>query len=200
MWLIFAPASKKQQASLGLRKRRQGPSPLWGRDLALASPLHCSLLGDQQFHLKEAFDHSNRGELQSPPKLASWASPAVWTWDPISHDLLPAPCCLEDTAGSSCKAHVQTLSPDAQGSYCTFPTPPSGHQCPPPGQSQSLAGAPWPQPHPAKNGMGNQPSPKNSCGWFLNWWTFHPSTVLNSLYRLPQWERVATRLANVKLT
>ncbi|XP_059535668.1 dual specificity protein phosphatase 5-like [Myotis daubentonii] len=88
------------------------------------SPTICMayLMKTRQFRLKDAFDYIKQRSVVSPNfgfmgQLLQYET-----------DILPSmptpqvPSCQGEAASSSFSAHLQTLSPDEQGSYYTFPT------------------------------------------------------------------------------
>ena len=74
----------------------------------------------RQFHLKDALDYAK--QQQSVVSANFGFRGQLLQESDILPSTPPAPSCQREAAGSSLLAHLQTPSPDAQGSYCTFPT------------------------------------------------------------------------------
>lgn len=87
------------------------------------SPTICMayLMKAKQFRLKDAFDYIKQRRSVVSPNFGFMGQLLQY-----ESEILPstpqAPSCQGEAAGSSFLAHLQTLSPDMQGSYCTFPT------------------------------------------------------------------------------
>lgn len=87
------------------------------------SPTICMayLMKTKQFRLKDAFDYIKQRRSVVSPNFGFMGQLLQY-----ESEILPstpqAPSCQGEAASSSFIAHLQTLSPDVQGSYCTFPT------------------------------------------------------------------------------
>ncbi|XP_030886527.1 dual specificity protein phosphatase 5 [Leptonychotes weddellii] len=87
------------------------------------SPTICMayLMKAKQFRLKDAFDYIKQRRSVVSPNFGFMGQLLQY-----ESEILPstpqAPSCQGEAASSSFIAHLQTLSPDLQGSYCTFPT------------------------------------------------------------------------------
>ena len=77
----------------------------------------------KQFRLKDALDYikQQRSVVSANFGFRGFGFQLLQESD-ILPSTPPAPSCQREAAGSSFLAHLQTLSPDMQGSYCTFPT------------------------------------------------------------------------------
>lgn len=89
------------------------------------SPTICMayLMKTKQFRLKDAFDYIKQRRSVISPNFGFMGQLLQYESEILPSTPTPqAPSCQGEAAGSSFKAHLQTLSPDVQGSYCTFPT------------------------------------------------------------------------------
>ncbi|CAD7678841.1 unnamed protein product [Nyctereutes procyonoides] len=128
--------------SVGFTKSGKGEARL-GSPIHTPSACMAYLMKTKQFCLKDAFDHIQQRRSAVFPKFGF-----------IGQQLL--------RYDSLFMAHLQMLSPDMQGSYCTFPT---SVMVSVPIHS---AGASWPQPHPTKTGLGELAQPQQLRFYFLN--------------------------------
>ncbi|XP_045147352.1 dual specificity protein phosphatase 5 [Echinops telfairi] len=89
------------------------------------SPTICMayLMKTQQLHLKEAFDYIKQRRSVVSPNFGFLGQLLQYESEVLPSMPAPqAPSCQGEAAGSSFLDHLQTLSPDVQGAYCTFPT------------------------------------------------------------------------------
>lgn len=89
------------------------------------SPTICMayLMKTKQFHLKEAFDYIKQRRSVVSPNFGFMGQLLQYESEILPSAPTPqAPSCQGEAAGPSFLAHLQTLSPDVQASYCTFPT------------------------------------------------------------------------------
>ncbi|KAG8517419.1 Dual specificity protein phosphatase 5, partial [Galemys pyrenaicus] len=89
------------------------------------SPTICMayLMKTKQFRLKEAFDYIKQRRSVVSPNFGFMGQLLQYESEILPSTPTPqAPSCQGEAAGSSFIAHLQTLNPDLQGSYCTFPT------------------------------------------------------------------------------
>ncbi|XP_057593402.1 dual specificity protein phosphatase 5 isoform X1 [Hippopotamus amphibius kiboko] len=89
------------------------------------SPTICMayLMKTKQFHLKDAFDYIKQRRSVVSPNFGFMGQLLQYESEILPSTPTPqAPSCQGEAAGPSFIAHLQTLSPDVQGSYCTFPT------------------------------------------------------------------------------
>lgn len=126
------------------------------------SPTICMayLMKTKQFHLKEAFDYIKQRRSVVSPNFGFMGQLLQYESEILPSAPAPqAPSCQGEAAGPSFLAHLQTLSPDVQASYCTFPTsvlaPVPTHST-----ASELSQSPWPQPHPAKPELGEPAQPQ----------------------------------------
>lgn len=100
------------------------------------------------------------------PKTEWAAAPAVWIWDPAFHTQPSGSLLPGDAADSSSIEHLQTLSPDEQGVYCTFPAfvlvPMPTHFW-----LSQLQGSCGHRYILLKLSCGNEPGPKNNCDFLF---------------------------------
>ncbi|OWK08017.1 DUSP5, partial [Cervus elaphus hippelaphus] len=89
------------------------------------SPTICMayLMKTKQFHLKDAFDYIKQRRSVVSPNFGFMGQLLQYESEILPSTPTPqAPSCQGEAAGPSLLAHLQTLSPDVQASYCTFPT------------------------------------------------------------------------------
>ena len=121
------------------------------------------LMKTKQFHLKDAFDYIKQRRSVVSPNFGFMGQLLQYESEILPSTPTPqAPSCQGEADGPSLLAHLQTLSPDVQASYCTpyLGAGPGAHpldslraQPEPPGHSHILLNPSW----------GSQPSPKNNC-------------------------------------
>lgn len=81
------------------------------------------LMKSRQFRLKDAFDYIKQRRSVVSPNFGFMGQLLQYESEILPSTPTPqAPSCQGEAASSSFTAHLQTLSPDVQGSYCTFPT------------------------------------------------------------------------------
>eukprot|EP00069_Balaena_mysticetus_P020270 bmy_02806T0 len=89
------------------------------------SPTICMayLMKTKQFHLKDAFDYIKQRRSVVSPNFSFMGQLLQYESEILPSTPSPqAPSSQGEAAGPSFIAHLQTLSPEVQGSYCTFPT------------------------------------------------------------------------------
>ncbi|XP_008839988.1 dual specificity protein phosphatase 5 [Nannospalax galili] len=89
------------------------------------SPTICMayLMKTKQFHLKEAFDYVKQRRSMISPNFGFMGQLLQYESEILPSTPTPQPpSCQGEAASSSFIDHLQTLSPDMQGAYCTFPT------------------------------------------------------------------------------
>lgn len=89
------------------------------------SPTICMayLMKTKQLGLKDAFDYIKQRRSVVSPNFGFMGQLLQFESETLpSTPTAQAPSCQGEAASSSFPAHFQTLSPDMQGSYCTFPT------------------------------------------------------------------------------
>ena len=126
---------------------------------------------------------SSRGGVWSRPTLASWAS----SYSMSLRSCLPRPPPRLPPAKERPTALRSSPTCRPWALTCRLPTahslPRCWPRCPPTRQPQSSAGAPWPQPHPAKPKLGEPAQPQEQL-WFciltrghfipVQYWRPHP--------------------------
>lgn len=81
------------------------------------------LMKTKQLGLKDAFDYIKQRRGVVSPNFGFMGQLLQYESETLpSTPTAQAPSCQGEAASSSFPAHLQTLSPDMQGSYCTFPT------------------------------------------------------------------------------
>uniref|UniRef100_A0A2R8ZUF5 protein-tyrosine-phosphatase n=1 Tax=Pan paniscus TaxID=9597 RepID=A0A2R8ZUF5_PANPA len=88
------------------------------------SPTICMayLMKTKQFRLKEAFDYIKQRRSMVSPNFGFMGQLLQYESEILPSTPNPQPpSCQGEAAGSSLIGHLQTLSPDMQGAYCTFP-------------------------------------------------------------------------------
>ena len=81
------------------------------------------LMKTKQFHLKDAFDYIKQRRSVVSPNFSFMGQLLQYESEILPSTPSPqAPSSQGEAAGPSFIAHLQTLSPEVQGSYCTFPT------------------------------------------------------------------------------
>ncbi|KFO29006.1 Dual specificity protein phosphatase 5 [Fukomys damarensis] len=89
------------------------------------SPTICMayLMKTKQFRLKEAFDYIKQRRSVISPNFGFMGQLLQYESEILPSTPKPQPSsCQGEAAGSSFTDHLQTLSPDVQGTYCAFPT------------------------------------------------------------------------------
>lgn len=89
------------------------------------SPTICMayLMKTRQFRLKDAFDYIKQRRSVVSPNFGFMGQLLQYESEILPSTPTPqVPSCQGEAASSSFRAHLQTLSPDVQGSYYTFPT------------------------------------------------------------------------------
>lgn len=89
------------------------------------SPTICMayLMKTKQFRLKEAFDYIKQRRSVISPNFGFMGQLLQYESEILPSTPNPQPLsCQGEAAGSPFIDHLQTLSPDVQGTYCTFPT------------------------------------------------------------------------------